>query len=88
MVGEVGRVLRPGGQAVFVIGDSTVREVYLRNSGALVSLAENFGLKFLERRVRPLPANKRYLPPPVGGSSTGLDKRMRFEVVIKFVRRE
>jgi DNA modification methylase len=86
MVGEVGRVLRPGAQAVFVIGDSTLRQVYLSNSAALVSLAESLGLEFVERHIRPLPANRRYLPPPAEDSAAGLDRRMRSEVVIKFMR--
>ncbi len=82
---EVSRVLRAGGRAVYIVGDSTVRGTFIRNSSIVAALAENHGLKLRSRHSRALPANRRYLPPPKKGSSTDmLDTRMRREVVLEF----
>lgn len=84
-VGEAARVLRPGGRAVFVIGDSVVRNVFVRNSLLLTHAAAHAGLSLEARRERELPTNKRYLPPPSPSSSSApLDGRMRREVVLVF----
>jgi SAM-dependent methyltransferase len=84
-VGEVARVLSPKGRAVYVIGENTTRGTYVRNSVIVSGLAQLAGLKLRERRVRALPANRRYLPPPAaGGGSAGLDGRIRREVILAF----
>ena len=73
---EVSRVLRAGGRAVYVVGDSTVRGTFIRNSNIVASLAENRGLTLRSRQARVLPANRRYLPPPKRyGSISGMDGR-------------
>lgn len=82
---EVSRVLRPGGRAVYVVGDSTVRGTFIRNSSILAAVAEDAGLLLRSRQSRTLPANRRYLPPPKrGGSTAAMDGRMRREVVLVF----
>ncbi len=82
---ETARVLRPGGRAVYVVGDSTVRGVFVRNSEIVREVAVNNGLSLQERRSRTLPANRRYLPPPKrGAASTTIQGRMRREVVLSF----
>lgn len=82
---EVARVLRPDGRAVFVVGDSTLRGVPIRNSTALRMVARANGLRLIRRHTRALPENRRYLPPPKAGRQGGqLDKRMRREVVMEF----
>jgi SAM-dependent methyltransferase len=82
---EVSRVLRSGGRAVYVVGDSTVRGTFIRNSSIVAAVAEEQGLKLKSRHSRTLPANRRYLPPPQQGRSTdSLDGRMRREVVLEF----
>src|ERR1051326_1258913 len=84
-VGEVGRVLVKGGRAVYVVGENTVRRTYIRNSILLYEVARSCGLHFVNRRVRELPANRRYLPPPTGTpAAASLDARMRREVVLSF----
>jgi len=84
-VREVARVLSPRGRAVYVIGENTVRGTFIRNAVIVSAVAELSGLRFEERRVRTLPANRRYLPPPLPGSSAaGMDARMRREVILKF----
>jgi hypothetical protein len=82
---EVSRVLRIGGQAVYVVGDSTVRGTFIRNSSIVAAVAENHGLSLQSKQSRNLPANRRYLPPPTTPSPTTLlNKRMRREVVLVF----
>lgn len=84
-LGEVSRVLRGGGRAVYVVGDSTVRGTFIRNSSVVAAVAEECGLKLHSRHSRALPANRRYLPPPKrNGALDTLDARMRREVVLEF----
>lgn len=83
VMAEVSRVLRVGGRAVYVLGDSTVRGTFIRNSAIVETVALMHGLKLDSRQSRALPANRRYLPPPNRGrSGKMLDARMRREVVI------
>ena len=82
---EVSRVLRMGGRAVYVVGDSTVQGTFIRNSSIVAAVAAERGLKLHSRHSRALPANRRYLPPPERGRSTAaMDGRMRREVVLVF----
>lgn len=86
---EVARVLKPGGDAVYVVGENTVRGTYIRNAAVVAAVAELAGLKLLERRVRTLPANRRYLPPPsfrTNGAVAAFDGRIRREVVLRFTK--
>lgn len=85
VMAEVARVLIPGGRAVFVVGDSTLRGVFVKNSRALELLGQRNGLELVEKRRRPLPTDRRYLPPP-GAKGTGkrLEARMRDEVILTF----
>lgn len=84
---EVKRVLRKGGRAVYVVGDSTTRGVYIRNSAIVIAAAEQQGLVLKSSQTRELPANRRYLPPPVSrGSGNRLDGRLRREVVVELTK--
>jgi DNA modification methylase len=84
---EVARVLVPGGKAVYVMGENTIRGTYIRNSWIISDIARLCGLRLKERRVRNLPANRRYLPPPSAcNNSAPMDTRMRKEVVLAFVK--
>jgi DNA modification methylase len=85
VLAEVSRVLRSGGRAVYVVGDSTVRGTFVRNSAIIAAVAENHGLSLASRQSRSLPANRRYLPPPERtGSNAAMNGRMRREVVMVF----
>lgn len=87
-VREVARVLAPGGKAVYVVGENTIRGMYVRNSAIVSAVAELAGLARHERRVRLLPANRRYLPPPARrDDSAALNARMRREVILTFTSR-
>lgn len=82
---EIARVLRKTGEAVVVIGDSTIKGVFIHNSWALTSLAKKNGLVLRSRRRRPLLVNRRYLPPPDSKiSGKELRTRMREEVLLTF----
>lgn len=80
---EVSRVLVRAGRAVLVVGDSTMRGVYVSNSRAIIDLAAQHGLVLESSRRRPLPANRRYLPPPSStASGAQLRSRMRTEAIL------
>ena len=82
---EVARVLRPGGTAVYVVGNNYIRSVPLNNSEALKAIAASVGLTLEEEYSRELPPNRRYLPPPsITESGRSLQARMRTEVVLRF----
>jgi tRNA G10 N-methylase Trm11 len=84
-LGECARVLRRNGYAIFVVGDSSVRGVFIRNSDGVIELAANHGFSLVSRVVRPIAENRRYLPPPDSQQSgKRLQSRMREEVILKF----
>jgi hypothetical protein len=86
-ISEVGRVLSSGGKAVYVVGENILRGTYIRTSVIVTKLAELAGLSIYDRRARTLPANRRYMPPPVSGHSGGaMQARMRREIVLTFVK--
>jgi hypothetical protein len=88
VLAEISRVLKKRGEAVLVVGDSTIRDIFIQNSRCLVFLGERNGLSLQSMRRRSLPDNRRYLPPP-GHKVSGkqLRARMRKEVVLVFSKR-
>jgi SAM-dependent methyltransferase len=86
LMAEVSRVLRPGGEAVVVIGDTSVKRVHIPNSGIVSGTAACVGLKLVGKRRRQLPDAHRYLPPPSSAGSAQLGARTRTEVVLRFRR--
>lgn len=82
---EVGRVLKVGGKAIYVVGENTVRGTYIRNSSLVCEVANLAGLELESRRTRALPANRRYMPPPAVDANT-MNARMRREVVLTFTK--
>jgi hypothetical protein len=80
MMAEIARVMKPGGRATFVMGDSCLRGVFIRNSQAVSVAAQLAGLKLLSETERPLPTQSRYLPM----TSDQLSKRMRTETILTF----
>jgi SAM-dependent methyltransferase len=80
---EIARVLVPCGRAVLVVGDCSMRGVFVRNSRALAFLCEQHGLTVATVRRRTIPPNRRYLPPPSSRSSGRmLGNRLRHEVLL------
>jgi SAM-dependent methyltransferase len=85
VLAETARVLKQSGRAIFVVGDCTTHGFNIRNSAAIDYLAAKVGLVRRARRTRPLPQNRRYLPPPQAKrSGDQLHKRMRREVILTF----
>ncbi len=85
VVGETARVLVHGGQAVYVIGENTMRGTYVPNAIILEKAANIAGLRCTAKRSRELPANRRYLPPPTTQSAeASLGGRLRREVILTF----
>lgn len=81
---EVARVLVPGGKAIYVVGENTVRGVYIRNSVIVSEAARAAGLRLTKKSSRRLPRNRRYLPPPVRKDAKEFDSRMGREVILVF----
>jgi len=87
ILSEIYRVLRPSGKAVIVVGNCNIRETFVRNSRGIELVAEQVGLEVQKIRRRPLPENRRYLPPPtLLGAGKALQKRMREEVILTLVK--
>jgi SAM-dependent methyltransferase len=89
VLSETNRVLRSSGKAVFVVGNCNLRETFIRNSKCIEGLAGELGMEVKNMRSRPLPANRRYLPPP-GSLTSGnaLKKRMREEVILTLLKKQ
>lgn len=84
---ECHRVLKPGGKAVFVLGDCNIKNSFISNSTAVQLICDKIGFKFVSSRKRPLPENRRYLPPPdTTSSGLAMQKRMREEVILAVVK--
>jgi hypothetical protein len=75
------RVIRQGGKAVFVVGNSTLRGNYIRNDVIVQQAMESAGFREINRYEREIPANRRYMAINTRQEST-LGKRMRTEVVL------
>lgn len=84
VLSEVRRVLRPRGSATLVVGNSCIRDVYIDNAACVVAAASTVGLHLIERQERELPPSRRYLPPPSANGHSGINNRMRAEVVLTF----
>lgn len=79
---QIHRALKPDGRAVLVIGNSTIKGVFLDNTRLVSAAAAQVGLREVSRYAREIPANHRYLPPPSSNGDGSLSKRMREEVVL------
>ena len=79
---ELARVLRCSGRAVIVVGNSTLRGVFVDNARVVTLSAAESDLRLVARETRELPAAHRYLPPPA--TEGLLSKRMREEVILTF----
>lgn len=80
---ECHRVLKDNGRAVFVLGDCNIKKTFVANSVAVELIGRHVGFTIESSRRRPLPENRRYLPPPDAISSgASMQKRMREEVIL------
>jgi DNA modification methylase len=83
---EIFRVMKPQAKAVLVVGNSCLKEIFIKNTEAVKIAAEAAGLKFENEEERELPANKRYLPVFNKESESSLAKRMRTESILAFIK--
>lgn len=81
MAREIKRILKTGGQATLVVGNSCLKDVYIENSTIVSHAMEQAGMELTETTSRELPSQNRYLPTSLGSS---LAKRMREEIILKF----
>lgn len=86
VVQEARRVLRHGGSAIYVIGNSSLRGVYVPNSDILAMACEELGLSLSQVTPRAIPESRRYLPLDKAKMGSSLARRMRSELVMEFVK--
>ena len=80
---EAFRVLRPGRQATYIVGNSNIKGNQIKNSELLKISAKKNGFKFVKNRIREIPENQRYMP-LINSRGTSLAKRMRTEHILTF----
>ena len=83
MVSETARVLKSGGSATFVVGNSCVKGTFVNNAAGVIEAARMVGLTLASSFERTLPDNRRYLPITSGGA---LGRRMRTETICAFTK--
>jgi hypothetical protein len=81
LLAESARVLAPTGRAVFVVGNSCLKDQFIHNANGVTQAARLAGLRVISCKERELPLASRYLPLTANGT---LSKRMRTEAVITF----
>ena len=80
---EAYRILKKGSIGTYVIGNSTIRGTYVRNSELLKHAAGLAGFEVLRETEREIPVHRRYMPVTVDAGNS-LASRMRMEHVIDF----
>ncbi|TPD95129.1 hypothetical protein FJP65_12700 [Stenotrophomonas maltophilia] len=83
MMHQAARVLRKGGSATYVLGNSCLKDVFISNSEGVARAGLQAGLSLASIAERDLPASSRYLPVTQSGN---LSKRMRTETILNFVK--
>ena len=86
VIGEISRILKPKGLGVLVIANSNIRGQTIDSAGIIGCIAQNLGLREVDRTEREIPSVRRYLPPPTATEQESLKKRMRFESVLTMER--
>ena len=88
VLAEISRILKRTGKAVVVVGNSTIRGIFIHNSKILTRIARKNGLHLVSARKRELQENRQYLPPPARHSSgAAMQSRMNEEVILVFEKR-
>ena len=82
---EAYRVLAPGRQATYVIGNSRIRGHEIRNCDLLRSAAEQNRFQIVDHVTRQIPERRRYMP-LLTSQETRLAKRMKTEHIMTFCK--
>ena len=85
-VREAARVVRNDGQIVYVVGNSRIKGILVKNTEIIKSAALKHGLDLISVNKRDIPASSRYLPPPKEGGNAPMQKRMGVEIVLSFIK--
>jgi hypothetical protein len=83
LTSELSRVIKPGGSAILVVGNSCIKGTFVKNSNGFREAAQLAGLDLFNETERELPEGNRYLPMPAAGSGP-LGNRMRTETILAF----
>lgn len=86
VMAEIHRILKPMGRVVLAVGSSNIRGRVIDNPGLIRSIGQCLGLRQVKCVERKLPDNRRYLPPPTLEAHQALQKRMRSEIVLTFLK--
>lgn len=81
MMSEISRVLRENGDATIVVGNSCLKDAFIKNAEGVRFAGTMAGLRLIGMSERDLPTSSRYLPVTASGA---LSKRMRTEAVLTF----
>lgn len=83
MMSEIARVLRSNGRAILIVGNSCLKNTFIRNSAGVLQAGSMVGLRLIRQNERELPNQNRYLPMPHAASAP-LGKRIRTETILTF----
>lgn len=83
VMSEIVRVLKSTGRAILVVGNSCLKDTFIRNSAGVIRAASLVGLRLVHKTERDLPVASRYLPMPKDHRNP-LGRRMRTETVLTF----
>ncbi len=81
---ESARVLKKGGKATLVVGNSCLNDIFVENDLIVRNSCKMAGLKLISIKKRKIPQNKRYLPSPSYENVASFGSRMRTESVMSF----
>ena len=81
---EMHRLLQPGGIAIVVVGDSTMRGRSTRTPDSLAAIGEQIGLRCVGIGERRLDRNRRMMPARQGAIGSSIEQRMHVEYVLGF----
>jgi hypothetical protein len=81
---ESARVLKKGGKATLVDGNSCLNDIFVENDLIVRNSCKMAGLKLISMKKRKIPQSKRYLPSPSYKNVASFGNRMRTESVMSF----
>lgn len=83
---EMARVLQPGGCAVIVVGDSTMRGTSTQIPESLMAIGRQVGLEWVHTGIRRLDRDRRMMPTRHQPGRSQIERRMHHEYVLGFIK--